>query len=252
MQHLPEDLELYLTTELGFLPLPNIRLRWRRWQHLGKWQQEPEFVWIACEWPRSIYALFGHYKKLYTGGTYMPSFNNLFVANGYCKDESLASCCKRLSKEELQRVGTAVAEPVEAVLETPKINYLPTSLRVRYAFPGMAGTGRLYRTEQNELLLHHWGIEPLQTLSSRYDIEAIAHIFVNDTSLQTILETWTIDQIRELDTHVLAAGLSDRIVALRVTIDQKQETLRLLQEIASLQTEIETLDKAIHVAKSAL
>ena len=71
---------------------------------------------------------------------------------------------------------------------------------------------------------------------------------MNDVSLQTILETYTERQIRELDVYVLGASLPERLMALKDSLAHKKEMLQQLQEIAALQAKHDAIDKAIRAA----
>jgi len=269
MQHLPNNLDLELRSGLAAPPLP-VRLQWRRWPR-GRNQKDAEFAWNTADGEEvsNHHRLFGHYKKHYGAKV---GFEHLFVVKGFCKGESLASCV-RLSEEELGYVGTdmeipapeAPPPPEVVVPEAPpppesKITFclctypnlalLPTTLRVRYVFPGVSGTGRLYRTAENELLLHRWDIEPLSLLSKRIP-NILETLFVNDISLKTILETYTERQIRELDVYVLGASLPERISSLKDGLVHKKEMLRQLQEIAALQAEHDRIEEAIRALQRA-
>ena len=296
MQHLPDDLCLELRSSVAARCIL-VRFKWRQWKHIGRNQKEPEFTWNSIDGDEEVgnhYRLFGYYKK-HCGAKV--GFEHLFVAEGFCHHESLASCCARLSKEELGRVGMLVnasaapaasaAEPAledevlpapaypsaelvdaaglplplqvaaEAVPEStpcictyPNLALLPTTLRVRYAFPGVAGWGRLYRTAENELLLHRWDIEPLSLLRQRHS-NILELLFVNDVSLKTILETYTERQIRELDVYVLGASLPERLSSLKDSLVHKKEMLRQLEEIAALQAEHDRVDTAIRALQRA-
>jgi len=303
MQYLPDDLCLELRSSVAARCIL-VRFKWRQWKHIGRNQKEPEFTWNSIDGDEEVgnhYRLFGYYKKHCGGATV--GFEHLFVAEGFCHHESLASCCARLSKEELGRVGMLVntsagsaasaAEPAledevlpapaypsaelvdaaglplllpaeaeaEAVPEPapestlcscayPTLALLPTTLRVRYAFPGVAGWGRLYRTAENELLLHRWDIEPLSLLRQRHS-NILELLFVNDVSLKIILETYTERQIRELDVYVLGASLPERLSSLKDSLVHKKEMLRQLEEIAALQAEHDRVDTAIRALQRA-
>jgi len=144
----------------------------------------------------------------------------------------------------------AVPESTQCICTYPNLALLPTTLRVRYAFPGVAGWGRLYRTAENELLLHRWDIEPLSLLRQRHP-NILELLFVNDISLKTILETYTERQIRELDVYVLGASLPERLSSLKDSLVHKKEMLRQLEEIAALQAEHDRIDAAIRALQRA-
>jgi hypothetical protein len=166
------------------------------------------------------------------------------------------------SVEAVEAVPEAVPESVEAVEAVPEcaatpcscayptLAFLPTTLRVRYVFPGVHGTGRLYRTAENELLLHRWDIEPLSLLSTRVP-NILESLFVNDVSLKTILETYTERQIRELDVYVLGASLPERLASLKDSLVHKKEMLRQLEKIAALQAEHDRVEEAIRALQRA-